>query len=48
MTHFISIASCSVAELEHLLDVSDRLKKQLRSTGRNDPILAGKTLAMIF
>jgi ornithine carbamoyltransferase len=48
MKHFVSIASCSVAELEHLLDVSDRLKSQLRKTGRNDPILAGKTLAMIF
>ena len=28
--------------------VSKRLKKQLKSTGRNDPLLAGKTLAMIF
>ena len=48
MTHFISIANCSVEELEHTLDVAARLKQQLRSTGRNDPILAGKTLAMIF
>jgi len=48
MHHFISIAACSVAELEHLLEVSDRLKQQHRQTGRNDPILAGKTLAMIF
>jgi ornithine carbamoyltransferase len=48
MTHFISIADCTVSELEHLLDVAAKLKKQLRLTGRNDPILAGKTLAMIF
>lgn len=48
MRHFISIASCSVAELEHFLDVSRRLKAELRARGRNDPILAGKTLAMIF
>jgi ornithine carbamoyltransferase len=48
MTHFISIADCTIPELEHLLDVAAKLKKQLRSTGRNDPILAGKTLAMIF
>jgi ornithine carbamoyltransferase len=48
MKHFISIANCSVEELEHILDVAARLKQQLRSTGRNDPILAGKTLAMIF
>jgi ornithine carbamoyltransferase len=27
---------------------SKRLKKQLKTTSRNDPILAGKTLAMIF
>jgi ornithine carbamoyltransferase len=48
MKDFVSIAACSVQELEHLLAVSARLKKQLRDTGRNDPILAGKTLAMIF
>jgi ornithine carbamoyltransferase len=48
MTHFISIANCSAEELEHLLEVAARLKRQLRADGRNDPILAGKTLAMIF
>jgi ornithine carbamoyltransferase len=48
MKHFITIADASVEELEHLLDVSARLKKQYKETGRNDPILAGKTLAMIF
>jgi len=48
MKHFVSIASCTVEGLEHLLDVSARLKKQYRETGHNDPILAGKTLAMIF
>ncbi|HEX4054448.1 MAG TPA: ornithine carbamoyltransferase [Tepidisphaeraceae bacterium] len=48
MTHFISIADCTVEELEHLLHVSAILKEQHRATGRNDPILAGKTLAMIF
>jgi ornithine carbamoyltransferase len=48
MKHFITIADASVEELEHLLDVSATLKKQYKETGRNDPILAGKTLAMIF
>src|SRR3978361_416394 len=48
MKHFIAIAQCSTEELEHVLDVSARLKKQLKETGKNDPILAGKTLAMIF
>src|SRR5881227_1559704 len=48
MRHFISIADYSSQELRHTLDVAKRLKKQLKSTGRNDPLLAGKTLAMIF
>jgi ornithine carbamoyltransferase len=48
MTHFISIADCTREQLRHLLDVSRRLKHQLKSTGRNDPLLAGRTLAMIF
>jgi ornithine carbamoyltransferase len=48
MPHFISIADHSTEELRHLLDVAGRLKKQLKETGRNDPILAGKTLAMVF
>src|SRR5579859_3134675 len=48
MTDFIAVSDCTPQELRHLLDVSLRLKQQLRDTGRNDPILAGKTLAMIF
>lgn len=48
MTHFITLAEISPEDLRHLLDVSLRLKKQLKTTGRNDPLLAGKTLAMIF
>jgi ornithine carbamoyltransferase len=48
MNHFISIAETPTEELRHVLDVSYRLKKQLKTTGRNDPILTGKTLAMIF
>jgi ornithine carbamoyltransferase len=48
MTHFITIAEHAPDELRHVLDVGFRLKKQLKSTGRNDQLLAGKTLAMIF
>ncbi|HEY2587494.1 MAG TPA: ornithine carbamoyltransferase [Tepidisphaeraceae bacterium] len=48
MTHFIAIADWTIDQLRHALDVSKRLKRQLKETGRNDPILAGKTLAMIF
>src|SRR5215211_5304156 len=47
-SHFIAIPDHSTDCLRHVLDVSKRLKKQLEETGRNDPILAGKTLAMIF
>src|SRR5882724_6054388 len=48
MRHFTDVSDCSRDELRHLLDVSRRLKEQLKQTGRNDPLLAGKTLAMIF
>src|SRR5438045_8864020 len=48
MKHFISIADHSPEELRHVLEVAKRLKKQHKETGRNDPLLAGKTLAMIF
>jgi ornithine carbamoyltransferase len=48
MTHFIAVSDCSTEELRHLLDVSRELKSQLKINGCNAPILAGKTLAMIF
>jgi ornithine carbamoyltransferase len=48
MQHFISISDYTTQELRHTLDVSKRLKKQLKSTGRNDPLLPGKTLALVF
>lgn len=48
MTHFISIADNTPEQLRHTLDVAARLKKELKTIGRNEPILAGKVLAMIF
>jgi ornithine carbamoyltransferase len=48
MKHFLAVADHSTEELTHALDTADRLKKQHKSTGKNDPLLAGKTLAMIF
>ena len=48
MKHFVAIADHSPDELRHLLDVAHRLKKQYKQTGRNDPVLAGKTLALVF
>lgn len=48
MKHFISLAQTPAAELRHVLDVSRQLKAQIKAGKRNDPILGGKTLAMVF
>src|SRR3712207_5595811 len=48
MKHFIAIADHTPEELRHLMDVAHRLKRQYRESGRNDPVLAGKTLALVF
>lgn len=48
MKHFTAVSDCTSEELRHTLDVSYRLKKQLKETGRNESLLAGKTLALIF
>ena len=45
---FVSLAVTPPETLRHFLDVAGRLKKQYRQAGHNDPLLAGKTLAMIF
>lgn len=48
MKHFVTLSEWSTDELRHLLDVAHKLKSQLRTIGRNDTLMAGKTLAMIF
>src|SRR5438309_8303959 len=48
MNHFISISDHSSDELRHMLEVAARLKSQLKSEGKNAPLLANKTVAMIF
>src|SRR3954452_16573267 len=48
MKDFIAISETPVELLRHYLDVAHRLKRQYLSNGRNDPVLAGRTLAMIF
>jgi len=48
MKHFISIAEHPVEFLAHTLELAARFKKQLKQTGHNDPVLAGKTAALIF
>ncbi len=47
MKHFLSIADLSPEEILHILDLSARLKEEWKKGG-NRPILAGKTLGMIF
>jgi ornithine carbamoyltransferase len=48
MRHFISLADCSPAQLTHVLDVSSTLKEELHKRGANDPMLGGRTLALVF
>lgn len=43
----ISINDLTASEIEAILDLADALKKE-RNGGKNEPLLAGKTLAMIF
>ncbi len=48
MNHFISIADLSKNQFDDLLALALKLKKQLRDTGKNDPLLGGKTMGMVF
>src|SRR5688572_15484400 len=45
---FVTISDTPAERLRHYLDVARRLKKQYRESGCNAPVLAGKTLAMVF
>jgi ornithine carbamoyltransferase len=45
---FVSIVATPQDTLARIMVVAQRLKDQLKATGRNDPLAAGKTLAMIF
>jgi len=47
MKHFLSIADFSPEEIFHILELSASLKEEWKKGG-NKPILAGKTLGMIF
>ncbi len=44
---FLAIADLSTEELTDILELAERLKRELKS-GQRTPLLAGKTLAMIF
>jgi ornithine carbamoyltransferase len=47
MQHFLAVADLLPHELEDLLDLAIRLKKE-RAKGGNKPVLAGKVLGMLF
>lgn len=47
MRHFTDLADLDAATLRHILDAAAALKSQ-RAGGNTTPLLAGKTLAMIF
>jgi ornithine carbamoyltransferase len=48
MKHFLSISDSTPDELKHMLEVSRRLRDERDAGKANDPVLAGKTLAMLF
>src|SRR5687767_1357865 len=48
MKHFLNISDHTPDELRRLLDIAAKLKRKFKNTGCNDPILACKTLAMLF
>ncbi|MBI5293305.1 MAG: ornithine carbamoyltransferase [Chloroflexi bacterium] len=48
MQHFVSISDLSTAEIESLLDLALKLKRERAKKGANKPVLAGKTLGMVF
>src|SRR5690606_31715649 len=47
MKHFVSLTDLSAQEIENLLQLGLRLKEEWRSGG-NKPVLAGKSLALVF
>ncbi len=48
MQHFLSIFDFSADQLWQFLHKAKALKDELTKTGRNEPILAGKILGMVF
>lgn len=48
MQHFLSIIQTTPQQLDHLFDVAFELRQQRLLGQPNKPVLAGKTLAMIF
>jgi len=45
---FLRISELSKEQFEFLLSLAKKLKQELKETGKNKQVLAGKTLAMVF
>ncbi|QQG47076.1 MAG: ornithine carbamoyltransferase [Candidatus Woesebacteria bacterium] len=48
LRHFVSISDLSSKEIVKVLDLADKLKRELKTKGKNKKILDGKTLVMIY
>lgn len=48
LRHLVSITDLSSKEIVKILDLADKLKKELKTKSKNKPLLERKTLAMIF
>ncbi len=46
--HFLKISDLTIAELKKVLDISLKIKKELKTKGRNKPVFKQKTLASIY
>ena len=47
MKNLLKMSDLSPAELTHILDVADQLKADCKA-GRTEPLLAGKSVALLF
>ncbi|MBA3533196.1 MAG: ornithine carbamoyltransferase [Ardenticatenales bacterium] len=48
MKHFLSLADLTKEQFDDLMSLAQKLKRELREQGQNEPLLAGKSLGMIF
>ena len=46
--NFLSITDLTRREILDMVDIAGRLKRALKKTGKNMPLLKGKTLIIIF
>src|SRR3972149_3817909 len=48
MRHFLRISDFSAKEIENVLALSLKMKRELKLKGKNKPVFHNKSLAMIF